>query len=55
MYVKRLSSNEFDLWWGNGWNNWARLTIDGKKVVQVKGERIPAQVFVAFSRKYAHV
>ena len=52
MLIKRLDSNSFDVFWGNGWGNWARYSVEGQKLQQVKGIRAPFPVVVALKKRF---
>lgn len=52
MRVIRLDAKEFDVFWGNGWYNWARFSCDGKRLTFVKGSKVPVPVFSALKKKF---
>lgn len=37
MFVKRLNKNHFDVFLGNGWDQWMRVRLNHWGVVQVGG------------------
>lgn len=37
MFIKRLKPNVFDVFFGNGWNQWARVTRRAGQLQQVDG------------------
>ena len=41
MEVRKVSENTFDIFIGNGWMNWTRVTKKGHHLNFVKGRRLP--------------
>lgn len=37
MFIKKLKPNTYDVFVGNGWSQWARITRRGGEVQQVEG------------------
>lgn len=46
VHVKPLHGTTYDIWWGIGWLNWARVTIDfgKKKVDHNAGTQMPFHI-----------
>jgi hypothetical protein len=44
IFVKRLNKNEFDVFIGNGWNNWTRIRRNHWGVRVVGGARLSREV-----------
>ena len=45
MVVKKIQSNLLDVFWGFGWDNWARISIKKGFVTQESGKSIPKVIF----------
>jgi hypothetical protein len=43
MFVKRLDRNHYDVFIGNGWNNWTRIRRNHWGVSVVAGNRLPRE------------
>lgn len=52
MLIKKIDANNFDVFWGNGWFDWARFHYDGTKIKQMKGVRVPPAVFFALKKRF---
>lgn len=52
MLIKRIDSREFDVFWGNGWTNWARFELADGKLHKVKGMGVPYPVVTALKKRY---
>ena len=44
MFVKRLNKNHYDVFIGNGWNNWTRIRRNHWGVSVVAGSRLNRDV-----------
>ncbi len=44
MFLKRLNQNHYDVFIGNGWNNWTRIRRNHWGVSVVAGQRLPRNV-----------
>lgn len=55
MFIKRLDANEFDVFWGTGWFNWARFSIEGGKLAKVKGNATPYSIVNALKARFGAV
>jgi hypothetical protein len=44
MFVKRLDRNHYDVFIGNGWNNWTRIRRNHWGVSVVAGNRLPRDI-----------
>lgn len=57
MEIKMLDERHFDVFWGQGWTNWARIQNNNGFLKQIKGIEIPkivfAQLIAKFSKKEA--
>ena len=52
MYIKRLDANTLDVFWGNGWYNWARFEVSGKNLKKIGGQHVPSQVVSALKTRF---
>lgn len=43
--IKNLDDTTLDVFWGSGWNNWARIKNDRGFLKPLAGEKIPPKVF----------
>lgn len=41
MYIKSIAANLWDIFWGTGWNNHARIAYENGQLKQVLGIEIP--------------
>jgi uncharacterized membrane protein len=57
MLIKHVTKKTFDVFFNNGWENWARFEIvknekHQRKLKQVAGEQIPTGIAQFLERKY---
>ena len=49
MEIKALDNRTYDVFWGNGWYNWARMQSGSKGYWRLlKGQPMPKKVFSEF-------
>lgn len=60
MYIKRVSKDEMDIFWGTGWDNWARFRIEynpethQKYLRQEKGIEVPKPVMAELLARFVN-
>lgn len=52
MLVKHCNPNLFDIFYNQGWENWARFSIVNGKVTQVKGNAVPTNIHAFLTKRY---
>ena len=52
MFVKRLNKNHYDVFIGNGWNNWTRLRRNHWGMSVVAGQRLPREVLKQLNDRF---
>lgn len=53
MKVLHLNQKTFDIFFNQGWENWARFQIDGnKKLQQVAGVEVPKNIKLFLEKRY---
>lgn len=52
MLVKRIDAHVFDVFWGNGWYNWARFDLGLGGLTQVKGVSVPHTVREKIAQRF---
>lgn len=45
MEIKHIDQRTMDVFWGNGWENWARIQNNNGFLKQIGGVEVPKQVF----------
>lgn len=50
----RVSGNVYDVFWGDGWENWARIQNRNGFVKPVGGLEIPKLVFSVLIKEFAN-
>lgn len=51
--IKALSDRVFDVFWGKGWENWARIQNNKGFLKQIGGEDIPRPVFSSLIQQFS--
>lgn len=51
--IKEISKNLFDVFWEQGWSNWARIQNNNGFLKQIAGVDIPKSVFSALIQMYS--
>lgn len=54
MITKKVIGNVFDVFWGDGWDNWARIENRRGFVKPIAGQEIPKIVFQMLIREFSH-
>lgn len=44
IFIKRLDKNQYDVFIGNGWDNWTRIRRQHWGVQYVAGKRLPRSI-----------
>lgn len=52
MIVKHINPNSFDIFYNQGWDNWARFSLTPSKIVQVAGNPVPKNIFLFLAKRY---
>ena len=52
MEIKHIEENLFDVFWGNGWTNWARIKNNNGFLKQLTGLEIPKPIFSQLIQSY---
>jgi hypothetical protein len=50
-YFKYVSGNHYDIWLGNGWDNWGRVAVSRHACHRVAGVPIPNGVLKEFHKQ----
>jgi len=50
-----LGHQEFDVFFGKGWNNWSRFKKEGKILKLVKGQALPKPLYELLTKEINHV
>lgn len=53
MIVKHLKGNTYDVFWNDGWDNWARFENRNGFIKAVGGLEIPKIVFAMLIREFS--
>ena len=53
MLVKHISSNRFDVFYNNGWDNWARFQVENGKPKQTNGFPVPKNIEIFLAKRYS--
>lgn len=51
MLIKNINKNKFDLFFNNGWENWARFEISNNKLHQIAGVAVPFSIINYLKKK----
>ena len=52
MVVKHINAETFDVFFENGWENWARFTVDQNKLHQIGGTQVPININKFLTKRY---
>jgi len=52
MLIKHINKNTFDLFFNNGWDNWARFEVKGTQLHQVNGVQVPTNITSFLNKRY---
>lgn len=52
MIVKNVTGNTYDVFWNDGWNNWARIQNRNGFIKAVGGLEIPKIVFAMLIKEF---
>lgn len=52
MLIKNINKNTFDLFFNNGWENWARFSVASGKLQQTCGVNVPASIIGYLKKKH---
>jgi len=52
MLIKHINKNTFDLFFNNGWDNWARFEVTNNKLQQQAGVQVPANITSFLNKRY---
>lgn len=52
MLIKNINKNTFDLFFNNGWENWARFSVVDNKLQQISGVNVPASIIGYLKKKH---
>lgn len=52
MLVKHVNQNRFDVFFNNGWTNWARFEVTRGKLTQVSGTDVPKPIVSFLEKRY---
>ena len=53
MTIRYISANLFDIFWGTGWDNWARIQNNNGYLKQTAGKEIPKIIFAQLLNQFA--
>lgn len=53
MKVMHITANRFDVFYNQGWENWARFEVKGGKTIQVAGAKAPANIQAFLDKRYS--
>ena len=53
MKVLHINNKLFDIFFGQGWENWARFVLDRGKLVQVNGVEVPKNIKTFLVKRYS--
>ena len=51
MLIKRVNKNTIDVFFNNGWNNWARLQMQKNHYHQVAGALVPPAIMHSLNKR----
>lgn len=56
VHVIAMSNGVYDVWWGSGWDNWARVNVNFQKkyIEHLRGTQMPFHIRTSL-RKYLKV
>ena len=52
MLVKHITASRFDVFYNDGWENWARFEVKGGKTQQVAGTAAPRNIQLFLDKRY---
>lgn len=52
MLIKNVNKNTFDLFFNEGWENWARFQVNNHKVTQIAGVHVPVNIIKYLEKKH---
>jgi hypothetical protein len=52
MLIKQVNGNTFDLFFNQGWDNWARFTKENNKLRQISGVSVPQNIIHYLQKKH---
>jgi hypothetical protein len=52
MLVKHINAGLFDIFFNQGWDNWARFEVVQGKVNQIKGHTVPTNIQSFLAKRY---
>ena len=53
MKVMHITDKLFDIFFNQGWENWARFAVKGGKIHQVAGVEVPKNIYHFLTNRYA--
>jgi hypothetical protein len=53
MLVKHITKNRFDVFYNDGWENWARFEVKGGKTMQIAGVPAPKNIGAYLDKRYS--
>lgn len=53
MNVKHINKTTFDVFFDNGWDNWARFQKNGSGVTQIDGVEVPKPIISFLNKRYS--
>ena len=53
MTIKNINQHLFDIFWGIGWDNWARIQNNNGYLKQTAGKEIPKIIFAQLLNQFA--
>lgn len=52
MLVKHINKSTFDVFFDNGWENWARFLVKNNKLHQIAGIAVPKPIESFLNKRY---
>ena len=52
MQVKHITKDTFDIFFDNGWENWARFLVKENKLHQIAGVSVPKPIQIFLNKRY---
>lgn len=53
MLVKHITPSRFDIFYGSGWDYWARFQLSNNKLHQIKGAPVPKNITMFLTKRYS--
>ena len=54
MLVKHITPTIFDIFYNQGWDSWARFSVENNTLIQTKGQTVPKNITTFLTKRYSN-